>query len=111
MLNGYSSGRSTVSFNMLRCLKALEDKTYRGAMIASPSNPWGGGQMLTNHDQGYHAVWSRILSGSDGVHSAKRSRQRNRALRYLFQVAETHGVFTNYWVEEPDGGGGLAKVK
>jgi len=24
-------------------LKALEDKTYRGAMIASPSIPWGGG--------------------------------------------------------------------
>src|SRR6185295_11663527 len=24
-------------------LKALEDKTYRGAIIASPSTPWGGG--------------------------------------------------------------------
>ena len=43
-------------FNMsAMVLKGLEDKTYRGAVIASPSTPWGGSP------SGYHAVWARDL--------------------------------------------------
>src|SRR5207244_10603723 len=43
-------------------LKALEDKTYRGAIIASPSIPWGGGPNANEPTiSGYHAVWSRDL--------------------------------------------------
>ena len=43
-------------------LKALEDKTYRGATIASPSIPWGGGPNANEPTiSGYHAVWSRDL--------------------------------------------------
>ncbi len=43
-------------------LKAHEDKTYRGANIASLSVPWGGGENA-NEDNvgGYHLVWSRDL--------------------------------------------------
>ena len=50
-------------FNMAAMvLKALEDKTYRGAMIASPSVPWGGGPNANEPTiSGYHAVWSRDL--------------------------------------------------
>jgi glucoamylase len=43
-------------------LKGLEDKTYRGAFIASPSIPWGGGPNANEPSvSGYHAVWSRDL--------------------------------------------------
>ena len=42
-------------FNMAAMvLKGLEDKTYRGAVIASPSTPWNGGP------SGYHAVWTTV---------------------------------------------------
>jgi len=38
-------------------LKALEDKTYRGAIIASPATPWGGGPNANEATiSGYHAV-------------------------------------------------------
>ena len=50
-------------FNMAAMvLKGLEDKTYRGAVIASPSSPWGGGPNANEPiTTGYHAVWSRDL--------------------------------------------------
>ena len=71
-------------------LKALEDKTYRGAMIASPSNPWGGGPNANEATTtGYHAVWSRDL-----YHVATAFLQlgdkasAQRALDYLFRVQQ-----------------------
>src|ERR1051325_943739 len=50
-------------FNMAAMvLRGLEDKTYRGAVIASPSTPWGGGPNANEPTvSGYHAVWSRDL--------------------------------------------------
>ena len=50
-------------FNMAAMvLKALEDKTYRGAMIASPSIPWGGGPNANEPTiSGYHAVGLAIF--------------------------------------------------
>src|SRR5262249_25580295 len=43
-------------------LRGLEDKTFRGAVIASPSVPWGGGADADEATiSGYHAVWSRDL--------------------------------------------------
>ncbi|MCA1594490.1 MAG: glycoside hydrolase family 15 protein, partial [Acidobacteria bacterium] len=43
-------------------LKAHEDKTFRGAMIASLSVPWGGGANANEPNVGgYHLVWSRDL--------------------------------------------------
>src|SRR5947209_10043871 len=43
-------------------LRAHEDKTYRGAMIASLSIPWGGGSNANEPNVGgYHVVLSRAL--------------------------------------------------
>ncbi len=40
-------------------LAASEDKTYRGAFVASPTMPWAFGAGLINPSGVYHAVWSR----------------------------------------------------
>jgi glucoamylase len=42
-------------------LAASEDKTYRGAFVASPSMPWAWGTGLSNPSDAYHLVWSRDL--------------------------------------------------
>ncbi|WP_227132005.1 glycoside hydrolase family 15 protein [Halorubellus salinus] len=43
-------------------LKAVEDKTYRGASIASPSVPWGSRVSARDAgDHGYNFVWARDL--------------------------------------------------
>jgi glucoamylase len=40
-------------------LKAQEDKTHAGALIASLSNPWGDTKSATRSHTGYKAVWPR----------------------------------------------------
>jgi len=40
-------------------LKAQEDKTHAGALIASLSNPWGDAKPATQSQTGYKAVWPR----------------------------------------------------
>ena len=46
----------------LLVLAASEDKTYRGASVASPSMPWAWGQNTIEKPSGvYHLVWSRDL--------------------------------------------------
>ena len=40
-------------------LKALEDKTHAGALIASLSVPWGDAQSADGFETGYRAVWPR----------------------------------------------------
>jgi glucoamylase len=42
-------------------LAACEDKTYRGAFIASPTMPWAFGTGMINPSGPYHGVWSRDL--------------------------------------------------
>jgi glucoamylase len=92
-------------------LKGLEDKTFRGAMIASPSIPWGGGANANEPTiSGYHAIWSRdlyevataFLAIGDGASA-------NRALDYLFEVQQKpDGSFPqNSWVDGRPIGGGL----
>ena len=99
-------------FNMAAMvLKALEDKTYRGAMIASPSNPWGGGPNANEPTvSGYHAVWSRDLYQVATAFMALGDRgSANRALDYLFKVQQKpDGSFPqNSWVDGRPIGGGL----
>jgi glucoamylase len=74
-------------FNMAAMvLKGLEDKTYRGAVIASPSTPWGGGGPNAT---GYHAVWSRDLYHVATALDAIGDRAgANRLLDYLFNVQQ-----------------------
>ena len=92
-------------------LKALEDKTYRGAMIASPSVPWGGGPNANEPTiSGYHAVWARDLYQAATAFLALGDRaSANRALDYLFNVQQkTDGSFPqNSWVDGRPIGGGL----
>ncbi len=92
-------------------LKALEDKTYRGAMIASPSVPWGGGPNANEPTiSGYHSVWSRDLYQVATAFLAIGDRaSANRALTYLFKVQQKpDGSFPqNSWVDGRPIGGGL----
>ncbi|MEP6570699.1 MAG: glycoside hydrolase family 15 protein [Acidobacteriota bacterium] len=92
-------------------LKALEDKTYRGAMIASPSIPWGGGPNANEPTiSGYHAVWARDLYQVATAFLAMGDRtSANRALDYLFNVQQKRdGSFPqNSWVDGRPIGDGL----
>lgn len=92
-------------------LKALEDKTYRGAMIASPSSPWGGGPNANEPSgSGYHAVWARDLYQVATAFLAMGDRATAmRALDYLFKVQQKpDGSFPqNSWLDGRPAGGGL----
>jgi glucoamylase len=99
-------------FNMsAMVLKALEDKTYRGAMAASPSIPWGGGPNANEPTvSGYHAVWSRDLYHVSTAFLAMGDRSTaKRALNYLFSVQQkADGSFPqNSWIDGRPIGGGL----
>ncbi len=78
-------------FNMAAMvLKGLEDKTVRGASIASPSSPWGGGPNANEPTvSGYHAVWARDLYHVATAFYAMGDRATaNRLLDYLFRVQQ-----------------------
>ncbi len=66
-------------------LAASEDKTYRGAFVASPTMPWAWGTGLQTPSGPYHLVWSRDLYEiataliADGDTAGAR-----RALHFLF---------------------------
>jgi glucoamylase len=99
-------------FNMAAMvLKALEDKTYRGGFIASPSIPWGGGPNANEPTiSGYHAIWARDLYQVATAFMAMGDRaSANRALDYLFQRQQKpDGSFPqNSWVDGRDIGRGL----
>src|SRR5215213_6288753 len=99
-------------FNMAAMvLKGLEDKTFRGAVIASPSTPWGGGQKPNEPPvSGYHAVWARDLYHVATAFDAMGDRATaNRVLDYLFNVQQRpDGSFPqNSWVDGRPIGNGL----
>ena len=99
-------------FNMAAMvLKGLEDKTYRGAVIASPSTPWGGGPNANEpNTTGYHGVWSRDLYHVATAFDAMGDRATaNRLLEYLFKVQQKlDGSFPqNSWVDGRPIGNGL----
>jgi glucoamylase len=99
-------------FNMAAMvLKGLEDKTFRGASIASPSTPWGGGPNANEPTvSGYHAVWARDLYHVATAFDAIGSRATAlRLLDYLFRVQQkSDGSFPqNSWVDGRSIGGGL----
>ena len=83
-------------------LKAHEDKTYRGATIASMSIPWG---FAVKSDAanvgGYHLVWARDLyEVATGLLAAGDRAAAERALNYLFTVQQkSDGSFPqNSWL-------------
>jgi glucoamylase len=84
-------------------LKAHEDKTYRGAMIASLSIPWGGGSNANEPNVGgYHLVWSRDLyQVASAFYALGDKASADRALDYLFRVQQKpDGSFPqNSWLD------------
>lgn len=78
-------------FNMAAMqLKAHEDKTVRGANIASLSVPWGGGENANeNNIGGYHLIWSRDLYQVATAFMALGDEPAAiRALNFLFKVQQ-----------------------
>ena len=84
-------------------LKAHEDKTFRGAMIASLSVPWGGGSNANEPNVGgYHLVWARDLyQVATAFHALGDKASADRALDYLFRVQQKpDGSFPqNSWLD------------
>jgi glucoamylase len=84
-------------------LKAHEDKTFRGAMIASLSIPWGGGASANEPNVGgYHLVWSRDLYNvATAFYALGDKASADRALDYLFRVQQKpDGSFPqNSWLD------------
>src|ERR1041384_1163087 len=68
-------------------LRAHEDKTYRGAQIASLTVPWGGGPNANEPNVGgYHLVWSRDLyQVATALYASGDKAGGARALYYLFR--------------------------
>jgi glucoamylase len=99
-------------FNMAAMvLKGLEDKTFSGASIASPSTPWGGGPNANEPTvSGYHGVWARDLYHVATAFDAMGDRPTAlRLVDYLFRVQQKRdGSFPqNSWVDGRPIGGGL----
>ncbi|NJP30178.1 glucoamylase [Microbispora sp. SCL1-1] len=68
-------------------LASHEDKTNRGAFVASPTMPWAWGTNpnLENPSGAYHLVWARDVSGkAGGLLTAGDPAAAERALNYLF---------------------------
>jgi glucoamylase len=84
-------------------LKAHEDKTSRGAMIASLSIPWGGGSSANEPNVGgYHLIWSRDLyQVATAFYALGDKASAERALDYLFRVQQKpDGSFPqNSWLD------------
>ena len=84
-------------------LRAHEDKTYRGANIASLSVPWGGGANANEPNVGgYHLVWSRDLyQVATALYAMGDKAGADRALNYLFKVQQkADGSFPqNSWLD------------
>jgi len=84
-------------------LKAHEDKTYRGAMIASMSIPWGDAVKADAPTVGgYHLIWARDLyEVATALLAAGDRAAAERALNYLFTVQQKpDGSFPqNSWLD------------
>lgn len=84
-------------------LKAHEDKTFRGAMIAAMSVPWGFAVKAdVSNVGGYHLVWARDLYEiATGLLVAGDRAAAERALNYLLTVQqEPDGSFPqNSWLD------------
>ncbi|WP_205963539.1 glycoside hydrolase family 15 protein [Roseicella aquatilis] len=78
-------------------LKAHQDKTYPGAMVASLSIPWGNS---TDDPGGYHLVWPRDLVESAGALLELGAAEEARdALRYLIATQLDDGRWAqNQWL-------------
>ncbi len=89
-----SAGQVRLSTMVLR---AHQDKTYPGAMVASLSVPWGN---TREERAGYHLVWPRDLVESAGALLAVgAAREARNTLRYLLATQNSDGHWNqNQWL-------------
>jgi glucoamylase len=79
-----AADRTTYDVSVMT-LAASEDKTYRGAYVASPTMPWAWGTGLENPSGAYHLVWARDLYQiATALLAAGDRAGARRALDYLF---------------------------
>jgi glucoamylase len=78
-------------------LRAHQDKTYPGALVASLSVPWGN---TREERAGYHLVWPRDLVESAGALLAVgATREARNTLRYLLATQHADGHWNqNQWL-------------
>jgi glucoamylase len=71
-------------------LKADEDKTFTGAFVASPTDPWGSSVSAnTGGGHGYHVVWTRDeYEMASALLAAGDPTDANAALQYIFNFEE-----------------------
>jgi glucoamylase len=87
-------------YRLSRCiLLAHEDKTFRGAIVASMSIPWG----ETKGDDeigGYHLVWPRdLMQSATGLLASGQTETARAALIWLACLQETNGELPqNSWI-------------
>jgi len=91
-----------------RVFLAHQDKTYRGAFIASLSIPWGESRG-DNDEGGYHYVWTRdMVNTATGFLAAGDKYTALRALIYLSTVQQPDGRFPqNFWIDGKAYWGGI----
>jgi glucoamylase len=78
-------------------LRVHQDKTYRGAMVASLSVPWGN----THGDLGgYHLVWPRdLVESAGGLLALGAFDEARNVLRYLIATQHADGDWSqNQWL-------------
>jgi glucoamylase len=87
-------------------LKAHQDKTYPGAMVASLSIPWGNS---SDDVGGYHLVWPRDLVESAGaLLELGAAEEARNALRYLIATQLEDGRWAqNQWLGGTPRWGGI----
>ena len=83
----------------LNILLALEDKTYQGAHIASPSIPWGWSKG-DEEQGGYHLVWVRdLVNSAMGLLACSGTKNPRRSLIYMAASQRLDGGFPqNFWL-------------
>jgi glucoamylase len=78
-------------------LKIHEDRTYRGAAVASLSVPWGD---VSQSRGGYHLIWSRdLVETAGGLVALGAYHNARDTLRYLIATQQEDGHwFQNQWL-------------
>ena len=80
-----ASGQAATYTVSVMTLAAVEDKTYRGGYVASPTMPWVWGTGLESPSGAYHLVWARDLYQiATALSAAGDTAGANRAVDYLF---------------------------
>lgn len=85
--HGLTGDLLTQFYTGVLTIKASEDKTYPGALVASPTIPWGNAVAAGDDPTaaGYHLVWSRDLyEQATALLAAGDRATALAALRYLF---------------------------